>query len=594
MVDGEYLGGVLLTVATAFINALAFTLQKVGHHRAAAATATTSATSSRVGRPTESTAFGTAAAAPPHKTQSVTRQPLWWLGIACILLAALGSAAVFSLVGQSTASALQVQAVAYAAVLSGTVLREPFSWVDACVTVLIVAGAATSAVSAAAAGNAVMSLNEALVLLARPASFLTAASVAVVSASGFLFVIYANRSRSRAPDPAATLGSPKDSIRAAELAARTLLASLFSALSGLCTKILMIGMTASLTGQGVGATDFLRVWQWWLSLIGQVLSFTAQMAWVNSALAVFPSLEVIPLYQACATILGIGSGFVFLDEAEWLPRRALATFGVGASLSVAGVSLLLVKSHLLQVYPTTGVQRALRRIVAAATCSAVLLPASTAAPPPSHPRMDSSGEKDSDRLLPVPQPPPASVLAAESDRGSSPTRGGGGRRPSSLSIASLGSRRSVAIPLRRETSRVRFASFALGGAVGGTGAPAFGGREGSFLRGSGGLSWAAPASIGQDHAGKSGVGPGSGWPRHASHACVVGAVGADEALTLANFASRASFAGFLGLPDAELDAALDCVDEVVGVAEDDGGGDPEDEARVAVGAASGGPTGRGR
>ena len=588
MVDGAYLGGVLLTVATAFTNALAFTLQKVGHHRAAAASVTTNAASSRVGRPTESTAFGTSAATPPHKTQSVTRQPLWWLGIACILLAAVGSAAVFSLVGQSTASALQVQAVAYAAVLSGTVLREPFSWVDACVTVLIVAGAATSAVSAAAAGNAVMSLNEALVLLARPASYLTAASVGVTGASGFLFVIYANRSRSRASDPAATLGSPKDSIRAAELATRTLLASLFSALSGLCTKILMIGITASLTGQGVGAIDCLRVWQWWLSLVGQVLSFTAQMAWVNSALAVFPSLEVIPLYQACATILGIGSGFVFLDEAEWLPRRALATFGIGACLSVAGVSLLLVKSHLLRVYPTTGVKRVLQRIVATVTCSAVLLPASTAAPPPSHPRTDTAGEKDSDRLLPVPQPPPASVLAVESDRDSSPTRG---RRPSSLSIASLGSRRSVAIPMRREPSRVRFASFALGGVVGGgAGAPGFGVREGSFLRVSGG---AAPASIGQDHTGKSGAGPGSGWPiRHASHAGVVGVVGADEALALSNFASRASFAGFFGLPDAELDAALDCVDEVAGVAEDDGGGDPEDDARVAVGA--GGPTSRGR
>lgn len=562
-VEPAFLGGVILTVATAATNALAFTFQKIGHHRAAAVSAAPAAA-------TESTSFGPSVVS-TQKPKNVTRQPFWLLGIACVLFAAIGSAVVFSLVGQSTASALQVQAVAYAAVLSGTVLREPFSWVDALVTLLIIAGAATSAVSASAAGGVKLSFDDGLALLARPASYLTAACVAVVGGAGFVFIVYANRMRAIAPDPAATLGSPKDALRAAELAVRALLASTFAALSGLSAKILMLGIASSIARS---SSDCLRAWQWWLSVVGIAVSFASQMTWLNTALAVFPSLEVIPLYQAAATSFGIASGFVFLNEAAYLPTRALATFGLGAALSVAGVSLLLVKRLLLRACPSLGVERALRRAVAP-LLGPSWLPVEAAAAPPHTAAAGGLGERDGDRLL-----SPSSAAPAWSGGAAS----GGLSRPTSHSIVSIESRRSAAVPLRKETSRARFASFALGGTLKREFSTSMAGvhEAAGVARGGGGIPRRVSMAQGvSDHGG--GGTSGNSWPARVLESATATAI---DAAILANYAARASFVGFLGLPDAEFDAALDGLE---GVAEG------EEEAAALAEAGQGmGPGGRRR
>jgi predicted RNA-binding Zn-ribbon protein involved in translation (DUF1610 family) len=490
--SGIFLGGIFLTVLTSALNALAFLFQKLGHHRAALSAHKVPPAPSETSKLRAQTA-----AAPP----SFLAQPLWWCGILCILVAASGAAIVLTLLGQSTAAALNIQVVAFSAVLSAIVLKEQFSWVDGVVTIFIISGAAVSAYSSSAGGGDIVTFRELLALLSRPASYLTATGVGVAWALAWAFIAYANLSRSRANPQSATLGTPKDALRAAELLVRTLLAGVFASFAALLTKIFMVGIaTAARKGDPLLCVS---AWEWWLALVGIAASFSAQMTWINSAIAIFPSLEVIPLYQGAVTISGIGCGFVFLDEVSRLPPGSLGVFALGAAVSVCGVTLLLLKRSILRMCPSCGLETLLRRSLAR-----VLGPS----------------------WLPVPRQAPAAHRISFASATGAAAVGPVHREPSAR----------VQRFLSREQSRTRFASFALGRE-----------RSGSHLLAGLGVSSAASARGGDD-----------------------------DLRALANFSSRASFAGFLGLPDPELDAALD------GVGEEGEGGDGEAGGGAAGDAAS--------
>ena len=264
----SYVGGVLIALVTTALSAAGLTLQKLAHLRRAA----------------------TAAAAPRAHWST---EPLFVAGIACMVVSALVSLAVFALVGQAVASAFSALTIVYGLAFGVLVLGERCKMSDGLLAALLVLGAVLCVVfgHAGAADDAGPALSPAEVSAFFSRTIVTVAAplvVLVMAACGAALVILRARRHAR-------------SSSAAELRANAgvalLLAGLFSGVTGTCSRG-FIALVASATYGGARSAAVASSPHVYLFLVALLTSLVFQIMSLNAALKLRPAKEVVPVYQA--------------------------------------------------------------------------------------------------------------------------------------------------------------------------------------------------------------------------------------------------------------------------------------------------------
>jgi len=278
----SYVGGVLIALVTTALSAAGLTLQKLAHLRRAA-TAATAATAPRAHWSTE---------------------PLFVAGIACMVVSALVSLAVFALVGQAVASAFSALTIVYGLAFAVLVLGERFTMSDGLLAALLVLGAVLCVVfgHAGAADDAGPAMSPAEVSAFFSRTIVTVAAplvVLVMAACGAALVILRARRHAR-------------SSSAAELRVNAgvalLLAGLFSGVTGTCSRG-FIALVASATYGGARSAAVALSPHVYLFLVALLVSLVGQILSLNAALKLRPAREVVPVYQAAIVRLRVQTRF---------------------------------------------------------------------------------------------------------------------------------------------------------------------------------------------------------------------------------------------------------------------------------------------
>jgi len=264
----SYVGGVLIALVTTALSAAGLTLQKLAHLRRAAAVA---------------------AAPRAHWCTD----PLFAAGIACMVVSALVSLAVFALVGQAVASAFSALTIVYALAFSVLVLGERFTLSDGLLAALLVLGAVLCVVfgHAGAADDAGPALSPAEVSAIFSRTIVTVAAplvVLVMAACGVTLVILRTMRHTRRSS-------------AAELRVNAgvalLLAGLFSGVTGTCSRG-FISLAASATLGVARSAAVVSTPHVYLFLVVLLASLVGQIMSLNAALKLRPAREIIPVYQS--------------------------------------------------------------------------------------------------------------------------------------------------------------------------------------------------------------------------------------------------------------------------------------------------------
>ena len=363
-VVGAYVAGVLIALFTTALSAIGLTLQKLVHVRRAAAgpaapayapdagvvgtaatagaaapaagTAAGAAATAGAAAPAAGTAAGAAAAAAPRAHWA--REPLFVVGVSCMIVSALVSLGVFALVGQSVASAFSGITIVWALVLAYAVLQERVTATDVALALVLTLGAVLCVVfgrsgGAADAGPA-LSPGEVAAYFSRPA-VVVAAPIFLVAAAvcgGTLLVLRARRHRQRPSVVELRLGA----------AIAVLLAGLFSGATGTCSRA-FVGLAFSVTLGGARAAAVLASPAIWLFVVALLASLVGQVASLNAALRLRPAAEVVPAYQGSILLLGTLFGFVFFAEGAGKSGGELVGFVAGVIVLLGGFALLFLK-----------------------------------------------------------------------------------------------------------------------------------------------------------------------------------------------------------------------------------------------------------
>ena len=272
------------------------------------------------------------------------RRPLWLAGIGCMLIGALVSFGVFSLLGQARASAFAALTIIWSGLLSYRCLGEALTLVDLLSAAIILAGATIAAVygSAGASSQSSQDLDSALAPLQTRNSLYAASSVAM----GTVLIAMAVRVC------AARSSDHRDSLKRGECMARVALAGVFSGSTGMLARDLVVSFTGAVRS-GTGAGVLVR-WQLYLLIASLPLSLILQLGYLNSALRQLDSLEVVPPYQASIIVIGVLWGWGFSAEGVGVAAFDLGMFGLGCGISAVGVLVLLAKRPLQAALSTRG------------------------------------------------------------------------------------------------------------------------------------------------------------------------------------------------------------------------------------------------
>lgn len=175
---GSYAAGVGIALFSTLSNALGLLCQKLTHRRLAALAEA------------EEKAGG-----PKKKGKHYIRQPLWWLGIFCMVIGAILSFAVFAFLGQSRASAMAAITILWNGILASLCLGERFSAWDGLVASVIVCGAVVAVVfgSNGAGSQPTDNLPTVIAILSRQIVWIAAIVVILIYAATYVAVRFISR-----------------------------------------------------------------------------------------------------------------------------------------------------------------------------------------------------------------------------------------------------------------------------------------------------------------------------------------------------------------------------------------------------------------
>lgn len=313
---GSYAAGIGIALFSTLSNALGLLCQKLTHRRLAALAE---------------------AEAESGTTKSMGKryftQPLWIMGIGCMVVGSGLSFAVFSFLGQSRASAMAAITILWNGILATMCLGERFSVWDGLVSAVIVCGAVVAVVfgSSGAATQPTDDLPSVINMLSRKTVWVAAIVVIILYFSALATVkLISRKGKARTPVQ----------IRL-ECYLRVLLAGTHTGITGMLASSVVKSISGAVREGTAGETA--SAWQLWVMLLCLPVSLVLQLGFLNSALSQMDALEIVPPYQACVICIGLAWGVVFLGDADTMAPDALGLFCVGCAISCVGVGLISFK-----------------------------------------------------------------------------------------------------------------------------------------------------------------------------------------------------------------------------------------------------------
>lgn len=315
-----YLAGICLAVLISCINSVGMGLQKKVHKQIAEANANS----------------------PNATRKSYVRHKMWLAGLLCMASASGLVLFNFAILGQSRASAMASITIVTNLIMSRYLLKEELTRIDLLSSAFIMTGIIVAVIFGAAAGGAsVTSLEGIRVILSRNTVYIASACVVVIV---ILLEIFIRRTEN--------LGLNKSHSRAlAECVARALLAGVFSGATGFFSKGFVLGIKQMVAPGSDGSVFKMPIF--YVFLIFLPITTAWQLKCLNSALANFDSLLVVPIYQASICIIGVVWGWIFYAENKELPALNQGMFITGCLISVFGICLLGLKPRRPHAPPGT-------------------------------------------------------------------------------------------------------------------------------------------------------------------------------------------------------------------------------------------------
>lgn len=260
-------------------------------------------------------------------------QPLWVLGIGCMVIGSGLSFAVFSFLGQSRASAMAAITILWNGILATMCLGERFSAWDGLVSAVIVCGAVVAVVfgSSGAATQPTDDLPSVITMLSRQTVWVAAIVVIILYFSALATVkLIARKGKARSALQ----------IRI-ECYLRVLLAGTHTGITGMLASSVVKSISGA-AREGT-AKEVAGAWQLWVMLLCLPVSLVLQLGFLNSALSQMDALEIVPPYQASVICIGLAWGVVFLGDADTMAPESLGLFCIGCAISCCGVGLISFK-----------------------------------------------------------------------------------------------------------------------------------------------------------------------------------------------------------------------------------------------------------
>jgi hypothetical protein len=319
MAGSNPLLGVFLAMVGCFCSACGYTLQKLAHRRADAAKSAAGA----------SPAVG---GAPGSPVPRVTYWRYWQFpaGLAMLIVGSVFAVVVFGLAGQAELAPMGAATMIFNELLAWRVLREPFTRVDAVATLLMGLGTTISIVFGQHVDRT-YTLDIIISLVNRPAAWTGTAITLTLMAATAAYVNVAGKT------PAKQLPRLRASL---DCAGRAFVGGMLGGYTGLCTKT-VVTVVFGAVGSG-DLSDLARV-EPYLFIVALACSLTLQVRFMNSGLARYDSVRVIPVYQSSLVIASVYSGWTYWDEIAVQTPLSVGLFVAGCCLTLAGILVLSLK-----------------------------------------------------------------------------------------------------------------------------------------------------------------------------------------------------------------------------------------------------------
>ena len=339
MAVSNYVVGILVALCTTFLSAFGLALQKRVHGKLSLQREELL----RKNKPTVTQSTTTPATNVPSSTKDKTKnpkylrsyyQPLWIIGLLCLISSSLLSLIVFSLLGQAVASAMASITIIWNLILARLLLKEIFTFIDGIVTIFLLIGAVTAVVCGRQGSTIESALSPRTIqnLWTRDAVIIFTPLIGVAM---LICIFYNYFLKERRKLRMAT----RRQIQIGEILL-LFLSGCFSGFTGLLSRGFVSLLSYAIQDNAKA------VFTWWGSYMFAfflIPSLICQVACVNAGLKMADATEVVPQYQSWIVTLGVIFGYIYYNEGAGKSTGALIGFWVGIILIIIGICLLLLK-----------------------------------------------------------------------------------------------------------------------------------------------------------------------------------------------------------------------------------------------------------
>ncbi|RLN92409.1 hypothetical protein BBJ28_00017893 [Nothophytophthora sp. Chile5] len=248
------------------------------------------------------------------------------IGVLLLTCGTISAVVNLDILRQSVTAPFAAMTLIFNGILACTVLHEPITKVDVLATILVLLGVCVAMVGVGmaeqqSAASALADIERLFLHSPFPAVCTGATVSALLAATWLIQRHYLQMS---------ALG----------FCCFAMGAGVLSGFSSLCVKA-----TVEITKGAVGSppSDDLQNPVTYIFALGIVVCVLAQLKLMSLGLQHFGTLKFVPAYHAFIVLSNLMNGLVFFDEARNYDQRALAVFGFGCGLAIAGVLLLMAK-----------------------------------------------------------------------------------------------------------------------------------------------------------------------------------------------------------------------------------------------------------
>jgi drug/metabolite transporter (DMT)-like permease len=260
-----------------------------------------------------------------------TKQPIWIMGLICVILGSLLDFTALAFVDQAVVAPLGSLTLVSNVFFAPLLLKEKVNRKQLYCTFLIVAGSCL-AVAFAPHESTSPDIQAMFDNFARP-RFIIYAIVSVLSVCGLRVACW-KFNKTRRHDSRSAYAK----VARYHTFAYAACAGIMGAQSVLFAKCTAMLLAASIGGQGL----MFVYWGTYFVLLGLGVTIFLQIRWLNSGLRMFSALLIVPIFQSFWILVSVIAGMIFFGEYEGVftqtANAILFPFGLG--LTICGVYFL--------------------------------------------------------------------------------------------------------------------------------------------------------------------------------------------------------------------------------------------------------------